>query len=404
MELIDRKEYVNWLLGYKDKKVIKVLTGLRRVGKSTIFTLYINELKKLGVTEEQIIFLNFEELENNYLLDKIALNNYIIERKIDNKKLYVFLDEVQKIEGFEEVVDSLFVKDYIDLYITGSNAKFLSSEIATLLTGRYVQIHILPISFAEYYENFGGENKDKNELFNNYITYGAMPGSFMFNNGSSEQREYIESIYSTILEKDILKRNTNASKQIVENILNYLIYNIGCLTSTKRITDTLCSNNVKTSYNTVSSYFETLQDCYFVYKADRYDVVGKEYLKLINKYYVADFGFRHYILNNSTLEISQLLENLVFLELKRRRYKIATGKVDNKEVDFIIKDNEENLIYIQVAVTLLGEEKLKQELAVFESIHDNYPKYLITIDNYFVSDRNGIKTINAIDFLLGKKL
>lgn len=403
MNLIERNEYIEWLEAYKDKKIIKVVTGLRRVGKSTIFDLYISKLLQKGIKENQILKINFEELENIQLRDKITLYNFIISKLVNDTKLYVFLDEIQRVEGFEEVIDSLFVKDNIDVYITGSNAKFLSSEIATLLTGRYVEINVLPLSFKEYYDYFKNES-DKKTLFMNYITYGALPGMLMFKTGSSEQREYIESVYRTILEKDVLKRNSSANKQLVENLLNYLIYNIGCLTTAKRITDTLNSNGTKVSYNTVNSYFETLQDCFIVYKADRYDVVGKEYLKLINKYYVTDFGFKYYILNNRTIELSQILENLVFLELKRRRFKVATGKVEEKEVDFIIKDNHDKIKYVQVAVTVMDDEKLQQELRPFYQINDNYPKYLITLDDYFVKDHNGIVTINAIDFLLGQEI
>lgn len=404
MDLIARDFYVNWLESYKDKKIIKVITGIRRVGKSTIFDLYINRLMESGVDKEQIVRINFEEMENAYLRDKNLLHSFITEKRVTGKSLYVFLDEVQRVDGFEEVVDSLFVKDGIDVYITGSNAKFLSSEIATLLTGRYVEINVLPLSFKEYYDYFKDGGFDKRKLFNDYITYGALPGIFMFEEGSNEQREYLQSVYKTILEKDVLKRNTSASKQLVENILSYLVYNIGCLTSTKRITDTLNSNGTKVSYNTVDSYFETLQDCFFVYKADRYDLVGKEYLKQLNKYYVTDFGFKYYILNNKAIELSQILENLVFLELKRRRFKVATGKVAEKEVDFIVKDNAGLTKYVQVAVTAVEETKLNQELRPFKEIRDNYPKYLITLDDVFVSDHNGIITINAIDFLLGKEI
>lgn len=404
MKLIERKEYVEWLKRYQDKKLIKVITGLRRVGKSTIFKLYIEYLLQSGVTKEQIVSVNFEELENKALREKDTLYAYIMKKTLPERRTYVFLDEVQRVEGFEEVVDSLFVKDNIDVYITGSNAKFLSSEIATLLTGRYVEINVLPLSFKEYYEHFKDEGKDKRAMFMDYITYGALPGIFMFERGSSEQREYIESVYRTILEKDVLTRNSNAGKQLVENLVNYIVYNIGCLTSVKRISDTLNSNGTKVSYNTIDSYFDTLQDCFFVYKADRYDVVGKEYLKLINKYYITDFGFKYYVLNNSTVELSQILENLVFLELKRRRCKIATGKVAEKEVDFIIKDARDQIKYVQVAVTVMDEAKLRQELRPFYEIKDNYPKYVITLDDYFVENHDGIITINAIDFLLGKEL
>lgn len=404
MKLIRRNDYVQWLNKYRDKQVIKVVTGLRRVGKSKIFELYIDELKASGVSAEQIVLINFEEMENSALKEKTALYQYIISKTQPDKMLYVLLDEIQAVPQFEEVVDSLFVKPNIDVYITGSNAKFLSSEIATVLTGRYVEINVLPLSFKEYCDHYSFTGKDRRALFMDYITYGAMPGMTMFELGSSEQREYIEGVYKTILEKDVLKRNSGASRQLVEHILSYLMYNIGCLTTAKRMTDYINSNTAKVSYNTVSSYFDTLQDCYFIYKADRYDVVGKEYLKLINKYYVTDFGFKYYILNNRTVEIPQILENLVFLELKRRRYKIATGKVDDKEVDFIVKDTTDQIKYIQVAATVMEEEKLKQELRPFAEIKDNYPKYIITLDDYFVADHGGVKTINAIDFLLGEEI
>lgn len=404
MALIERKEYTDWLKRYRDKKIIKVITGLRRVGKSTIFDLYIAQLLKEGVAPEQIVKVNFEELENEPLLDRNALYRFLTDKLLPDRKLYIFLDEVQRVPEFEKVVDSLFVKDNVDLYITGSNAKFLSSEIATLLTGRYVEINVLPLSFREYSDHFAASGKDRRALFMDYVTYGALPGMFMFDTGSAEQREYVESVYKTILEKDVLKRNSAASRQLVESLLSYLVYNIGCLTSAKRITDTLNSNGIKVSYNTVNSYIETLQDCFFIYKADRYDIVGKEYLKLINKYYVTDFGFKYYILNNRTVELSQILENLVFLELKRRRFKIATGKIAEKEVDFIVKDANDGLVYVQVAVTVMDEAKLEQELRPFREIEDNYPKYIITLDDLFVKDHDGIKTVNALDFLLGQPL
>lgn len=404
MALIERKEYTDWLKRYRDKKIIKVITGLRRVGKSTIFELYIAQLLKEGVAPEQIVKINFEELENEPLLDRSVLYRYLTDKLLPDRKLYIFLDEVQRVPEFEKVVDSLFVKDNVDLYITGSNAKFLSSEIATLLTGRYVEINVLPLSFREYSDHFAASGKDRRALFMDYVTYGALPGMFMFDTGSAEQREYVESVYKTILEKDVLRRNSAASRQLVESLLSYLVYNIGCLTSAKRISDTLNSNGTKVSYNTVNSYIETLQDCFFIYKADRYDIVGKEYLKLINKYYVTDFGFKYYILNNRTVELSQILENLVFLELKRRRFKIATGKIAEKEVDFIVRDANDGLIYIQVAVTVMDETKLEQELRPFREIEDNYPKYIITLDDLFVKDHDGIKTVNALDFLLGQPL
>ena len=402
MALIPRKQYIDWLERYRDKQLIKVLTGMRRVGKSTIFDLYIEKLLADGVPKESVIKINFEDMSNASLLDKDELFRFLSSKIRPGEKLYIFLDEVQHVDGFERVADSLFIRPEVDLYLTGSNAKFLSSEIATLLTGRYVEINVLPLSLAEYAEWYGGT--DRRAMFMDYITYGALPGALMFEKGSAEQREYIESVYRTILQKDVLKRNTSASREVVEGILNFLVYNVGCLTSVKRIADTLNSSGIKVSYNTVSSYFETLRDCFFVFKADRYDVVGKGYLQLINKYYVTDFGFKYYILNNRTLELSQILENLVFLELKRRRCKVATGKVEDKEVDFVAQDGKGNMFYVQVAVTVADEDKLAQELRPLALIHDNHPKYIITLDDIFVRDHDGILTVNAIDFLMGGEL
>ena len=402
MALIPRKQYIDWLERYRDKQLIKVVTGMRRVGKSTIFDLYIEKLLADGIPKESVIKINFEDMSNASLLDKDELFRFLSSKIRPGEKLYIFLDEVQHVDGFERVADSLFIRPEVDLYLTGSNAKFLSSEIATLLTGRYVEINVLPLSLAEYAEWHGGT--DRRAMFMDYITYGALPGALMFEKGSAEQREYIESVYRTILQKDVLKRNSSASREVVEGILNFLLYNVGCLTSVKRIADTLNSSGIKVSYNTVSSYFETLRDCFFVFKADRYDVVGKGYLQLINKYYVTDFGFKYYILNNRTLELSQILENLVFLELKRRRCKVATGKVEDKEVDFVAQDGKGNMFYVQVAVTVADEDKLAQELRPFALIHDNHPKYIITLDDIFVRDHDGILTVNAIDFLMGGEL
>ena len=400
MALIPRKQYTEWLKSFKDKQLIKVVTGMRRVGKSTIFDLYIAELLADGVPQQRIVKLNFEDMSNAPLLDKYALHSYLKSKLSKGEKTYIFLDEIQQVPEFEKVVDSLFIDPDADIYITGSNARFMSSEIATLLTGRYVEINVLPLSFREYCDHFGGT--DRRTLFMDYITYGALPGALMFEKGSAEQREYIESVYRSILEKDVLKRNTAASRQLVDALLRYLLYNIGCLTSVKRVSDTLNSNGIKASYNTIDSYFDTLRDCFFVFKADSYDIVGKEYLKLINKYYVADIGFKHYILNNSTLELSQILENLVFLELKRRRYRVTTGKIGDKEVDFVVQDRNGEISYIQVAVTVADEAKLAQELRPLKEIRDNRPKCIITLDDIFVPDHDGIKTINALDFLLGQ--
>ena len=402
--MIQRPRYKKWLDEFREKKLIKVLTGLRRSGKSTILDMYVESLKACGVAEDRIVYINFEMLEAEPLTDPVKLHKKILDSLAPGKMTYVFLDEVQHVTEYEKVMDSLYVRDGIDLYITGSTAELLSSEIASRLTGRYVEINVLPLSFKEYVSGRGDSGDDARRLFSDYITYGGMPGALDFPNGSSAQREYIEFVFRTIIEKDVLKR-TKKGRFLVERIIRYLASNVGSLTSAKRLTDRLAEDggyrkDGAPAYNTVTSYLERLDDCFFFYKADRFDVRGGEHLKLINKYYLTDFGFKYYILHNPTLELQQIVENVVFFELKRRRYKVSTGKVDDREVDFVVQGDDGRIRYIQVAISVADEEKLKQELAVFGAIKDNYPKYLLTLDDVFVADHDGIRTLNIIDFLL----
>lgn len=405
--MIQRPRYKKWLDEFREKKLIKVLTGLRRSGKSTILDMYIESLKAGGVADDRIVGINFEKLEFEPLTDPVKLHAKILDSLAPGKMTYVFLDEIQHVSEYEKVIDSLYVRDGIDLYITGSTADLLSSEIASRLTGRYVEINVLPLSFLEYVSGRGKPGDDERRLFSDYITYGGMPGALDFSNGSNAQREYIESVFKTIIEKDVLKR-TKSGRFLVERIIRYLASSVGNLTSAKRLTDRLredsgYSKDGAPAYNTVTSYLERLDDCFFFYKADRFDVRGGEHLKQINKYYMTDFGFKYYILHNPKLELQQIVENLVFFELKRRRYKVSTGKVDAKEVDFVVQGNDDRIRYLQVAVSVADEEKLKQELAVFSAIKDNYPKYLLTLDDIFVADHDGIRTLNIIDFLLERK-
>lgn len=399
--IIERQEYLNWLDQFKDKPLIKVLTGMRRVGKSTILKLFAQRLRRGGVPASRVVMLNFEELENEPLKDAKALHAFLKSKIAKGATTYMFLDEIQRVERFEEVLDSLYVKKGVDLYVTGSTANLFSSEVATILTGRYVEINVLPFSFLEMTKAVGGKPGDANERrrFMDYLMYGSLPESFAFKSGSPGQREYVESVYRTILEKDVLKRNKDSGRHLVEQIVKYMATNISSLTSPKRMTDRLNANGVKVSANTVASYLDILSDCYFLYKADRFDVKGGELLKLINKYYLTDFGFKYYILSNPDLEVQQLLENTVFLELVRRRYKVATGKVDDKEVDFVVKGGDGMIRYVQVAVTVATREKFAQESAVFDAIQDNYPKYIITLDDAIVPERKGIQIVNVIDFM-----
>ena len=407
MSLICRDEYKKWLDEFRQKKLVKVLTGLRRSGKSTILEMYMQTLMDEGVPSNGIVSINFEKLEFEPLTDPARLHAEILSRLSPGQTTYVFLDEIQQVKGYEKVVDSLYVRDGIDLYITGSTADLLSSEIASRLTGRYVEINVLPLSFREYASARGLTDGNARRLFSDYIAYGGLPGSLGFANGSSAQREYIESVFRSIVEKDVLKRS-GKGRFLVERIIRYMTANVGNLTSAKRLTDRLAeednySKSAAPAYNTVVSYLERLTDCFFLYKADRFDVTGGGHLKQINKYYLTDFGFKYYILHNPTVELQQLVENVVYFELKRRRCKVSTGKVEDKEVDFVIQENDGRIRYVQVAVSISDEAKLRQELAVFKGIHDNHPKYLMTLDEIFVADHAGIRTLNIIDFLLGKQ-
>ena len=393
--LIPRTEYLEWLNEFRDKNLIKVLTGLRRSGKSTIMRMFADTLIASGVPRGRILTLNFEEFENEPYLDPHKLHDRIMSAAGD-EKLYVFLDEIQHVASYEKVLDSLYVKPNIDLYVTGSTADMLSSDISTRLTGRYVEINVLPLSFKE--SLYGREVNDGNvrKIFMDYLTYGGLPGSREFANGSSGQREYVIGVFKTILEKDVLKRS-KTGRFLVERIIRYMTDTIGSLTNPKRIADRLGD----ASYNTVVSYLERLTDCFFLYRPDRFDVVGGELLQLVHKYYLVDFGFKHYLLGNVKLELQQLIENVVYLELIRRRYQVCTGKVVDKEVDFRVKGTDGSIKYLQVAVTIATNEKLQQELEPFQSIKDNYPKYILTMDEVFVPDHSGVTTIGLIDFLLG---
>ena len=406
-DLIPRVEYLQWIDEFRDKKLIKVLTGIRRSGKSTILEMFADSLVERGVSRGRILTINFEEWENEQYCDPYKLHERIVSAVVPGERLYVFLDEIQHVENYEKVLDSLYVKKDIDLYVTGSTADLLSSDIATRLTGRYVEINVLPISFKEslYGKNVTLENQRK--LFMQYLTYGGLPGAREFADGSSAQREYVLSVFKTILEKDVLKRSKNG-RFLVERIIRYMTDTIGSLTSPKRLTSRLeeekkNKDEKAAAYNTVVSYLERLTDCFFLYRPERFDVVGGELLQLVHKYYLTDFGFKHYLLGNVNLELQQLIENVVYFELIRRRYQVTTGKVDDKEVDFRVKGNDGSIRYIQVAVTVADDEKLAQELEPFKRIEDNYPKYILTMDEVFVPDHGGVKTIGVIDFLLGNE-
>ena len=403
---IPREEYLQWLREFCDKPIVKVVTGLRRSGKSTILQMFMDELRMKGVSERQILAINFEEMENEILLDCHRLYEKILSCKVDGSMLYVVLDEIQHVKEYEKVIDSLQVKDGFDIYITGSTADLLSSQLATRLTGRYVEVNVLPLSFRESVWGREVSIANREQLFMDYITYGGLPGARIFSNGSRAQREYVESVYRAILEKDVLKRNSRG-RFLVDRIIRYMLSVVGSLTSPNRMVGRLgeearTRSEKAAAYHTLVSYLERLTDCYFLYRVDRFDVAGGKLLKQVNKYYITDFGFAHYLLNSPAIELQQMLENVVYFELRRRRYKVCTGKVDDKEVDFIAQGDDDIPRYVQVAVSVKDPEKLDQELSVFKSVKDNYPKFILTMDQVYVPDHGGVRTMNVYDFLLGQ--
>ena len=395
--MIPRKQYIDFLSKLKDKQIIKVVTGIRRCGKSTLFELYKKQLLENGITKEQIISLNFENPNDMKFENWKELYTYIENKLIKDKMNYIFLDEIQILENFEKAVDGLYIKNNVDLYITGSNSYMLSGELATYLTGRYMQVHMLPLSFKEYLKYYGENNET--QKYNTYIKNGGFPYLINLNEDSELIRNYLEGVYTTIILKDVVSKNNIKDTMILDSITKFIFDNIGQLVSTNKIANTLASNNRKCSVNTVKNYINNLLDSYIIYKISRYDIKGKEYLKTGYKYYVCDLGLRNYLLG-SIKDYGSILENIIFLELKRRNYDIYIGKHDDNEIDFVIKNNE-GIKYIQVALSVRDEKTLERELNPLKNINDNYPKYIITLD-YDNVDYDGIKQINALDFLTDK--
>ncbi len=398
--MIQRKEYLENLIALKDKQVIKVITGVRRCGKSTLFELYIDYLRRAGIEDCQIIFINLEDIENSHLLEFKSLYNYITSKLVSDKKNYIFIDEVQKCNGFEKAVDSLFIKKNCDVYITGSNAYLLSGELATLLSGRYVQINMLPFSFKEYYEATKESGKSKREIFGEFLRYGSFPYVAYLENNEKVISQYIEGIYNTILLKDVATREKINDISILENILKTIASSIGSPISSKKISDTLISSGRKISPNTVEVYLRALTDSYILYNVARYDIKGRQFLKTLGKYYFVDSGIRNHIINQSAKDLGHILENVVYLELLRRKNRVNIGKLAEKEVDFVATNMNE-VEYYQVSASVLDERTLERELAPLQEIKDNYSKTLLTLDDIGNgANYEGIKQKNVIDWLL----
>lgn len=401
--MIERKEYIKQLLSWKDQNIIKVLTGIRRCGKSTILKLYQDYLLNNGIDPSQIISINFEELEYEDLQDYKKLYQYIKDRLLNNKMMYIFLDEIQNVPSYEKVVDSLHVKENIDIYITGSNSYIFSGQLATYLSGRYIEIPILPLSFKEVYN----PQTDKEEAFQKYMKTGGFPYINQIQLQNEQIDMYLEGIYNTVIVKDIEERiNRKNSKNVTDIALlkaisKYLSSVVGSPVSIRSITNYFKSNERKTSPNTISNYIEALCESYLYYPVEVMDISGKEVLKSNKKYYIVDSGIRNYILPKQFYDLGFTIENIVYLELLRRRYNVNIGRSGRTEVDFIAKKNDV-YTYIQVTASLADENTFNREMRPLKQIEDNYEKIILTLDRYTLGNYEGIKVINIIDWLLEK--
>ena len=401
--MIVRNEYLNVLKRFKDKQLIKVITGIRRCGKSTLLEMFQDYLKENGVEEYQIISINLENLDYNFITDYMTLYKYINDKLKGNNKYYIFIDEVQKINEFQKAVDSLYIKKNVDLYITGSNANLLSSELATLLSGRYIEVKMLPLSFKEYKEAY--KDLSNEDLYQKYISLGSLPYTTSLDT-EDDVSMYLSSVYNDIIIKDVMARKKIQDETMLRNVANFAMDNIGSLLSTNNIANTMISDGKDINVRTVEKYLEGFTESFFLYKASRYDIKGKEYLKTQGKYYVSDLGFRYFMLGRKIGDFGHILENVVYLELLRRGYDVYIGKIDEYEVDFVAINNEGRL-YVQVTDTLKGLDEndtriLDRELRSLKRINDNYEKIVLTSDKIPVSNEEGIKIRNVLEWLLDK--
>jgi len=395
--LIPRPQFLENLIKFREVDVIKVVTGVRRCGKSTLFVLYMEYLKSTGIDESQIVHINLEDMGMEHLHNYKALNEFLLSKLQKDKMTYIFIDEVGRCVGFEKAVDSIYIKRNTDVYVTGSNADLLSGEIATLLSGRYVEIKMLPFSFAEYYE--ANSNKDKNQAFASYMNIGSFPVVVSQLKSDMElSDQYLEGIYNTIIIKDVVTRKGVSDVGLLKNIVKFLSSNIGSSISVANITDYINKSGRKITQKTVDKYVKALMNSFLFYNVERYNIKGKNLLKTLGKYYIIDTGLRNHLLSSSNSDMGHQIENIVYLELLRRGYRVNIGKIDEKEIDFIaVKQHTKE--YYQVAMTALDESVRARELSPLQRVSDNYPKYLLTLD-FITGDNEGIKQLNLIDWLL----
>ena len=401
--LLVRKDYLETLMRFKDKQLIKVVTGIRRCGKSTLFDLFINHLESNGVSQKNIIKINFESPDYFELQDWLSVYKYIKEKLSSDSMNYIFLDEIQNVPDFQKAVDGLFIMKNCDIYITGSNAYLLSGELATLLSGRYVEIKMQPLSFKEYLSAYD-DKSDLPSKYRKYIQFGSFPYILQLSE-EKDIRSYLEGIYNTVVLKNIVARRKIADVGMLEKVIRFMFDNIGNPTSATNIANTMTLTRQKISYHTVENYLSALLDSFIFYKAERYDVKGKQYLSTNAKYYLCDIGLRYYLLGTKPADFGHILENIVFLELLRRGNEVYVGKVDDSEIDFVAIYNGEKTYY-QVAYTVIdsdnSEKTLTRELKPLKSVKDNCEKILLTMDNIPPVSYDGIKQKYVLDWLLEK--
>lgn len=403
--MIERTNYIEKLLGWKDEQVIKVVTGIRRCGKSTLLRQYQDALRQRGVSEEQIISINFEELENEPLLDYRALYDHIKARLCGGRMTYIFLDEIQKVPFYEKAVDSLYVKENTDIYLTGSNAYMLSGDLATLLTGRYVELSMLPLSFSEYCRAAGCTGE---AALNEYMRYGGMPYVAAMDKTPDKADTYLEGIYNTVIVRDIedrqARREADPAKRkvtdiaLLKSIARFLAGSVGSPISVKSVSDYLISGGRKVSPNTVDDYMEALRESFVFYPVERFDIVGKQLLRANKKWYIVDLGLRNHILPRSNYDLGFSIENIVYFELLRRGYQVNIGKYGAAEVDFVARKRDE-IAYYQVTASMTAPETFEREMRPLRSIRDNYEKTVLTLDRFSTGNYEGIRVANIIDWL-----
>jgi predicted AAA+ superfamily ATPase len=399
--MIERQEYMERLIGYRDRQVIKIITGIRRCGKSTLLALFRQYLEGDGVAPENILSVNFEDYDNRALCEAGALHEYVKANMAAEGKTYVLLDEIQNVPAFQRAVDSLYLRKNLDLYLTGSNAWLLSGDLATLLSGRYVEIEMLPLSFREYVSAVGAGESGLPRQYAAYLEHSSFPGALDFGGNQKHILGYLQGVYDSVVLKDVVGRYKIPDPMMLESLVRFTFDNIGSRLSVKRVSDAMTADGRRIDVKTVERYLRALMDSYIIYQAKRYNIKGKQYLKTLEKYYAVDVGMRYLLLGKRGADVGHLLENVVYLELLRRGYQVYIGKVDELEVDFVAMDPS-GCSYFQISATVRDPATLERELAPLRKISDHYPKYILTLDEDPEADYDGIRRIRALDWLMGE--